>query len=80
MCDSRTLLSVDDSQKLTTCLLANITVCEESKKNEFVVIVYNPLSKVIPNHYIKLPVDSISYRILDANGKWKKNKHRKLYN
>ncbi|KAG5862675.1 hypothetical protein JTB14_006632 [Gonioctena quinquepunctata] len=51
---------------LSTCLLTNISVCENSMKDEFMVVVYNPLSRWV-THYVKLPVRKGSYTV---NGPW----------
>ncbi|XP_044269574.1 lysosomal alpha-mannosidase-like isoform X2 [Tribolium madens] len=53
--------------KLSTCLLANVSICETSKKDKFVVTVYNPLSRVV-NHYVRLPVDGTNYKITGPDG------------
>ncbi|EFA08765.1 lysosomal alpha-mannosidase [Tribolium castaneum] len=52
---------------LTTCLLANVSICETTKKAKFVVTVYNPLSRSV-NHYVRLPVEGTSYKITGPDG------------
>lgn len=55
-----------------SCLLANISYCEESRVEKFVVIVYNPLSQTV-SHHVRLPVDTDSFTVTDFNGadmKW----------
>lgn len=50
------------------CLLANISICEASKQERFLVIVYNPTSQTT-NHYVRLPIDEkYIYRITGPNG------------
>lgn len=48
--------------KLTTCLLSNVSICETSQKSKFIVVVHNPLSKMV-SHYVHLPVDENNYKI-----------------
>lgn len=53
---------------LTSCLLANISYCEASTKNAFMVAVSNPLSRVVTD-YIRLPVNSTEFNIIGPEGK-----------
>uniref|UniRef100_A0A1Y1KZL6 Alpha-mannosidase n=1 Tax=Photinus pyralis TaxID=7054 RepID=A0A1Y1KZL6_PHOPY len=63
-------LAKKDPPKLTfkSCLLANISVCEESRKQKFVAIVYNPLSRKV-SHHVRLPVDTNDFDVIDFAGK-----------
>jgi len=49
-------LNVNGSLDFKSCLLSNISVCDQSLKNDFVVAVYNPLSRYVST-YIRLPVN-----------------------
>lgn len=53
----------------TSCLLTNISSCSisETQKN-FVVTIYNPLSREVSKH-VRLPVLGSSYSVKDAGGK-----------
>ncbi|XP_076263635.1 lysosomal alpha-mannosidase-like [Rhynchophorus ferrugineus] len=54
---------------LFTCPLANISQCSVTEESEnFVVTVYNPLSRYI-NKTIKLPVKGSGYTVVDGHGK-----------
>ena len=54
---------------MKTCLLLNISQCDVSEKStQFVVTVYNPLSRNITKS-IRIPVTGVSYIVQDANGK-----------
>ncbi|RZC14230.1 lysosomal alpha-mannosidase-like, partial [Asbolus verrucosus] len=53
--------------KLKTCLLANVSICETTTNDRFVVAVYNPLSRSV-THYVRLPVDGTNYKITGPNG------------
>ena len=52
---------------LSTCLLSNVSICLTSQKDKFMVVVQNPLSRLI-THYVRLPVDGTSYRITGPDG------------
>lgn len=52
---------------MTSCLLANISICETAKKDKFLITVYNPLSRSV-NHYVRLPVDGTNYKITGPDG------------
>ncbi|KAJ3663686.1 hypothetical protein Zmor_007917 [Zophobas morio] len=60
------LLVKDDSASvdlnLVNCLRANMSICDNSKKDRFVVAIQNPLSKNV-SHYVRLPVDNENYKI-----------------
>jgi lysosomal alpha-mannosidase len=53
--------------KLSTCLLANVSICETTKKDRFVVTVYNPASHPV-THYVRVPVDGEYYNITGPDG------------
>lgn len=65
----RSLLSdgASKNEQLVSCLLANMTICPQSNQENFVVIVYNPLSRNV-SYYVKVPVNSTLFRILDPEG------------
>jgi lysosomal alpha-mannosidase len=52
---------------LSTCLLANVTICDASNKDKFLVAVQNPLSKTV-SHHVRLPVNGTNFKITDADG------------
>lgn len=54
---------------LKTCLLMNVSYCEQTKNaHNFTVVLYNPLSRVV-SHHITLPVDfNSNWKITDQNG------------
>lgn len=53
---------------LESCLLLNISQCDISESNKnFVVTVYNPLSRPV-SHYVRLPVSGKAYTVTDPNG------------
>ncbi|RZC38887.1 Glyco hydro 38 and/or Alpha-mann mid domain containing protein, partial [Asbolus verrucosus] len=51
--------TADIDLKLSTCLLANVSICENSQKDKFLVAVHNPLSRAV-THYVRLPVNGDS--------------------
>ncbi|XP_067011637.2 lysosomal alpha-mannosidase [Anabrus simplex] len=54
---------------MTTCLLLNISQCQESEESSnFVVTLYNPLSRPVWR-YVRLPVVGKHFIIQDPNGK-----------
>lgn len=64
------LLDVDlaATVELSSCLLANVSICSATQSaDEFVVVVYNPLSWVI-NQAIRLPVEGDSYTVRGFEG------------
>ncbi|GJQ67661.1 hypothetical protein Trydic_g16491 [Trypoxylus dichotomus] len=65
------LKKTDDTDNVkinfVSCLLANVSYCEQSNLEKFVVAIYNPLSKYV-NHYVRLPVNGDSYIITGPNG------------
>ncbi|KAK4872844.1 hypothetical protein RN001_014873 [Aquatica leii] len=50
-----------------SCLLANVSHCEESQKERFAVSVYNPLSRKV-SHHVRLPVDTLKFTVSGPNG------------
>ncbi|XP_063925701.1 lysosomal alpha-mannosidase-like isoform X2 [Zophobas morio] len=66
-----TLLGKNGSPNLnlnfSSCLLTNITVCDNSQKERFVVVVQNPLSRSV-THYVRLPVNSDGFKITGPDG------------
>jgi hypothetical protein len=52
---------------LSPCLLANVTICDPSHKDKFLVAVQNPLSKTV-SHHVRLPVNGTNFKITDADG------------
>ncbi|XP_071052267.1 lysosomal alpha-mannosidase [Onthophagus taurus] len=51
-----------------SCLLANVSQCAfTEKENNFIVTVYNPLSRPVDYH-VRLPVTGSAYDVLDSNG------------
>lgn len=65
---SKINLNTDLNLNLSLCLLANISICETSKQERFLVIVYNPTSQ-LNNHYVRLPIDEkYIYRITGPDG------------
>lgn len=53
---------------LDYCLLLNISSCEITEKsNNFVVTLYNPLSRYV-SQYVRLPVTGTSYTVTDPSG------------
>lgn len=57
-----------NNQTFEQCLLANISQCEFTENHkQFVVTVYNPLSRPV-SHYVRLPVIDQNYQVIDPNG------------
>jgi lysosomal alpha-mannosidase len=53
--------------KLSTCFLANVSICLVSQQDRFLVAVQNPLSRRV-THYVRLPADGDSYKITGPDG------------
>ncbi|GLV46666.1 Lysosomal alpha-mannosidase II [Carabus blaptoides fortunei] len=54
--------------QLDYCPLLNISSCELTEKSDnFVVTLYNPLSRPV-SHYVRLPVTGTSYTVTDPSG------------
>ncbi|KAB0792238.1 hypothetical protein PPYR_14197 [Photinus pyralis] len=49
------------------CLMANVSQCEETRREKFVVAVYNPLSRRV-SHHVRLPIDSEFVAVTDLDG------------
>ncbi|XP_069684640.1 lysosomal alpha-mannosidase-like isoform X2 [Periplaneta americana] len=59
----------EDAAPLKSCLLLNISLCDVSENSkQFVVTVYNPLSRPV-SHFVRLPVSGQSYTVQDPTGK-----------
>ncbi|KAI4469631.1 alpha-mannosidase [Holotrichia oblita] len=52
---------------LKHCLLANVSICEVSQLNQFIAVVYNPLSRPV-SHYVRLPVQFSNLEVEGPNG------------
>ncbi|XP_044269402.1 lysosomal alpha-mannosidase-like isoform X2 [Tribolium madens] len=48
--------------KLSTCLLSNVSICDTTQNDRFLVAIQNPLSKTV-SHYVRLPVDGDNYKV-----------------
>ncbi|XP_063227020.1 lysosomal alpha-mannosidase-like [Bacillus rossius redtenbacheri] len=58
-----------DEVAMESCPLLNISQCEVSERNdEFVVTVYNPLSRAV-SHYVRVPVREGDYSVTSLDGK-----------
>ncbi|XP_049818764.1 lysosomal alpha-mannosidase-like [Aethina tumida] len=56
-----------DNLELKYCPLANISICPDTKINEFNIIVYNPLAEKIRQH-IQIPIDDGTWIVTDSEG------------
>nr|CAD7429112.1 unnamed protein product [Timema monikensis] len=62
------LVGNNSNLELKSCLLLNISLCEETESSEdFLVTIYNPISHVV-SQYVRLPVSGDSYTVTDYNG------------
>lgn len=52
---------------LKTCPLANVSICAESNKDEFQVLLYNPLAKTT-TQYVQIPVTGDNWEVTDPEG------------
>ncbi|XP_044269680.1 lysosomal alpha-mannosidase-like [Tribolium madens] len=52
---------------LKHCLLTNVSICEATKSDRFVVTVYNPLERPV-THYVRLPVPNGNFKITGPDG------------
>ena len=52
---------------LTTCMLANVSICPQSQSDASVIAIYNPLGRTI-SEYIRLPVDNNCYDVEGPDG------------
>ncbi|KAJ8970122.1 hypothetical protein NQ317_003840 [Molorchus minor] len=52
---------------ISTCLLTNISICDDSLKDRFMVTVYNPLSRYV-TYYVRLPSYNSTYNITGPDG------------
>nr|CAD7445524.1 unnamed protein product [Timema bartmani] len=63
------LVGNSSNLELKSCLLLNISLCEETESSEdFLVTIYNPISHPV-SQYVRLPVSGDSYIVTDYNGK-----------
>lgn len=67
-----------DNLELKYCPLANISICPDTKINEFNIIVYNPLAEKIRQH-IQIPVDDGTWIVTDSEGSFGYNLRQYLY-
>nr|CAD7587762.1 unnamed protein product [Timema genevievae] len=62
------LVGNSSNLELKSCLLLNISLCEETERSEdFLVTIYNPISHPV-SQYVRLPVSGDSYIVTDSNG------------
>ncbi|KAJ8982146.1 hypothetical protein NQ317_011292 [Molorchus minor] len=61
------LIGMTDSLNLKSCLLSNVSICSESDKDEFSILIYNPLARNT-SHYIQVPVNDGTWKITDPSG------------
>lgn len=57
----------DVTLPVSSCLLANISFCENSLKDKYMVTVYNPLSRYV-TYYVRLPAKNSTYNITGPDG------------
>nr|CAD7453459.1 unnamed protein product [Timema tahoe] len=61
------LVGNSSNLELKSCLLLNISLCEEMESSEdFLVTIYNPISHPV-SQYVRLPVSGDSYIVTDSN-------------
>ncbi|KAF5279394.1 hypothetical protein FQA39_LY05504 [Lamprigera yunnana] len=60
--------TIEKELTFRSCLLANISHCEESQNDTFVVALYNPLSRKV-SYPVRLPVNGNVYNVTDPKGK-----------
>ncbi|CAG2068615.1 unnamed protein product, partial [Timema podura] len=62
------LVGNNSNLELKSCLLLNISLCEETERSEdFLVTIYNPISHPV-SQYVRLPVSGDSYIVTDSDG------------
>lgn len=54
--------------ELKSCPLLNISVCDEADKDEFNIVLWNPLARTT-SHYIQIPVRNGKWEVKDSDGK-----------
>ncbi|KYB25900.1 lysosomal alpha-mannosidase-like precursor [Tribolium castaneum] len=59
--------SSDINLNLETCLLSNVSICEITKSERFIVSIYNPLERPV-THYVRVPVPDGTYKITGPDG------------
>ncbi|KAJ8919726.1 hypothetical protein NQ315_006254 [Exocentrus adspersus] len=62
------ILGAANPLNLKSCLLSNVSICEESNKDQFNVLVYNPLARNV-SHYVQIPVNDGTWKVTDPTGK-----------
>ncbi|KAJ8951630.1 hypothetical protein NQ318_012300 [Aromia moschata] len=61
------ILGFSTDLNLRTCLLSNVSICDESDKDEFTILVYNPLARTT-SHYIQIPVNDWTWKVTGPSG------------
>ncbi|KAJ8939540.1 hypothetical protein NQ314_011107 [Rhamnusium bicolor] len=61
------ILGINNDLNLKSCLLSNVSICVESDKDEFTVLIYNPLARSV-SHYIQIPVNDGTWKITGPSG------------
>ncbi|KAJ8951624.1 hypothetical protein NQ318_012294 [Aromia moschata] len=62
------LLGLEEDISLSYCPLANVSICQDSKKDNFRVLLYNPLGRTV-SHYVQIPVDAGTWTVTDPDGR-----------
>ncbi|KAJ8951626.1 hypothetical protein NQ318_012296 [Aromia moschata] len=61
------ILGMENNLNLESCLLSNVSICNESDKDEFTVLIYNPLARKT-SHYIQIPVNDGTWKLTGPSG------------
>ncbi|KAJ8951627.1 hypothetical protein NQ318_012297 [Aromia moschata] len=61
------ILGMENDLNLQSCLLTNVSICNESDKDEFTVLIYNPLARKA-SHYIQIPVNDGTWKLTGPSG------------
>lgn len=61
------ILGLENDLNLKSCLLSNVSICAESDKDEFTVLIYNPLARTT-SHYIQIPVNDGTWKVTGPSG------------
>ncbi|XP_018575534.1 lysosomal alpha-mannosidase isoform X2 [Anoplophora glabripennis] len=61
------ILGIDGNLNLKSCLLSNVSICSESDKDQFNVLIYNPLARTT-SHYIQVPVNDGTWKVTGPTG------------
>ncbi|XP_028137565.1 lysosomal alpha-mannosidase [Diabrotica virgifera virgifera] len=60
--------SADDVKlPLSTCLLTNVSICENTMKDRSLIVVYNPLTRPI-DYFLRIPVNNVNYTLSGSEG------------